>query len=553
MSFALSQSLRDFSPAIRLGAVSPPLLVFSVVVWVCTVNNAVLWSRILQRFDQLSLSAVGYLLALLGLMVFLLAVPLLLLAPRLILKPVLLFLLGLSGVLSYFTAEMGIVYDVEMVRNVIEAVKDRNTQESLELASASMFFFLLPTTLLPAVWVFTVPVRRVLWWRELLARLVWLLVLVLVIGGLVVMNFKYLSYFSRENNDLQIYLNPFYMMNSAKKLLKRQRKASESYIFRELGEDAQLPPRARRTVGIMVVGETARRGSFSLNGYSRNTNPLLSNLVSVNFRNASSCGTSTAFSVPCMFSFLGEKDYSPETAAQQSNVLDVLQKAGVQTAWIDSNSSCKGVCRRIETIDLFSNGDSDHALYGEGAWYDEIMWQQVDEKLDRSSSDVLLVIHAMGSHGPAYYRRFPAERAAFKPYCQSKAPQSCDSQSIVNAYDNTVHYSDYVIAGLIERLERRHESSFLFYASDHGESLGENGVYLHGLPRIVAPREQTEIAMFAWFSPEYKNSRRWTLPATEVMQVDTAVNHDVVSASLLGLFQVQTDAYEPVNDVFDFQ
>ena len=366
-------------------------------------------------------------------------------------------------------------------------------------------------------------------------------------------NFKYITYFSRENRDLEVYLTPFYPARTSAQLYLRAHEAKK-FVFTELGDDAvQSPVAAERTVGIMVVGETARRGNFSLNGYERVTNPKLSQRNIINFDNVTSCGTSTAFSVPCMFSFLGQSDYTPEKAGQQSNVLDVLQKAGVKTVWVDSNSSCKGVCKRIENTNLLSAADVTNPLFVDGAWHDEVLLENVDQYLNSTEGDVLLVLHSMGSHGPAYYRRYPDIYAKFTPYCQSKAPQDCSTEQILNAYDNTILYTDHVLASLIDRLDARNDNSFLFYASDHGESLGENGIYLHGLPRFLAPAEQQEVPMLAWLSPELMQARDWAMPTGRVKQIDAPLTHDNISSTLLGLYEIDTALYQPSLDLFTQQ
>lgn len=530
--------------------VSAPMLIVLTALWICVVDNATLWTEIGQRLTPFNGNSVGYVVTLLGLMMVLLVLPLLVLGQRFLLKPVLLGFLLLSGVLAYFTRHLGVVYDLEMVRNVTETIKDANTQEGLELLSWSMFWSVLSTTALPVAFTLWVRVGYGTLFKDMLRRLIWAGGLVVIALVLVMFNFRYITYVSRENSDLEVYLTPFYPIKTASQLFGRTREA-KAFQFTELGKDAtQTAAKTERTVGIMVVGETARRSDFSLNGYERDTNPELSQRGVVNFRNVTSCGTSTAFSVPCMFSFLGQDSYTPEQADQQSNVLDVLEAAGVKTVWVESNSSCKGVCRRIENISLLDNPDSSNPLFVDGAWHDEILLDYVGQYLDSTTDDVLLVLHTMGSHGPAYYRRYPEEFALFKPFCHSKAPQDCSEEEIVNAYDNTVLYTDHVLASLIDRLDARDDNSFLYYASDHGESLGENGVYLHGLPRFLAPAAQREIPMLAWFSPELQQSRGWSIQDRQVKQVDDALSHDNISASLLGLYHVNTVLYEPSLDLF---
>ncbi len=530
-------------------SLKPPTLIVLVVLWVCLVDNVTLWSELASRLAPISGKSIGYGITLLALMMLLLLLPLLLIAQRYLLKPVLVAVLLFSAVLAYFTQKLGVVYDMEMVRNVTETLKDKNTQEGMELLSLSMGWFLLPTAILPAMLVMFSRVSYASLWRDLGRRTAWAAGAVVVAVVLVMFNFKYITYFSRENKDLEVYLTPFYPVRTSVQLYSRTHEA-KNFVFTELGDDAvRSSTIAGRTVGIMVVGETARRGNFSLNGYERPTNPELSQRNIINFNNVTSCGTSTAFSVPCMFSFLGQVDYTPEKAGQQSNVLDVLHKAGVKTVWVDSNSSCKGVCNRIENINLLTAADVTNPLFVDGAWHDEVLLENVDQYLNATEGDVLLVLHSMGSHGPAYYRRYPDTFAQFTPYCQSKAPQDCSTEEIVNAYDNTILYTDHVLATLIDRLDSRNDNSFLLYASDHGESLGENGIYLHGLPRFIAPAEQQEVPMLVWLSPELMQVRHWTMPTGRVDQVDSPLTHDNISSTLLGLYDVETSLYQPTLDL----
>ena len=541
----------------RRFSISAPALILLTVLWIALIANQSLWGQISDRLAPWSLSSIGYMLALLSLMVILLATPLLIVAQRWLLKPLLISLLLFSATLAYFTQQLGVIFDIEMVRNVVETIVDQNTQEGAELISWSMISFVALSTAFPLFVIARSNIKKSTLLQDQLSRVGWWCAMACITAGLVAVNFKYVTYFSRENHDLEVYLTPFYTVKTARQLFQEKRKASNA-VFTEIGRDAiQTKKHKRRTVGVMVVGETARSDHFSLNGYARDTSAELAKRHVINFNNASSCGTSTAYSVPCMFSFLGQENYSPEKAKQESNVLDVLQHAGVKTVWVDSNSSCKGVCARVESINIMKNSlkilkqaDSDSHLFVDGAWHDEKLLQYVDTYLDNSDEEVLLVLHTMGSHGPAYYRRYPNEKAQFAPFCQSKAPQDCSRELIVNAYDNTIAYTDHVLAKIIDKLAARDDDSFMLYASDHGESLGENGVYLHGLPRFIAPASQTSVPVIAWFSDGYINSKALPAQPLQVRQIDQAITHDNLSASLLGLFDVKTDLYQSELDLF---
>jgi lipid A ethanolaminephosphotransferase len=252
-----------------------------------------------------------------------------------------------------------------------------------------------------------------------------------------------------------------------------------------------------------------------------------------------------------MFSFLDRANYSPDKANKQSNVLDILSHAGVKTIWIDNNSSCKGVCSRIEQKNIRQNPDNTSIYYSDGEYYDEKLLDDMQPYIENTQVDTLIVLHTLGSHGPAYHRRFPEKFAKFTPYCTSSTPQTCSDLEVSNAYDNTILYTDYILSQLIQYLKQHDQQyeSFLVYASDHGESLGENGVYLHGLPYFIAPEAQTHVPLIAWFSDSFTASHVIDLNYLQ-SQADQPYSHDNLSHSLLSLFNVKTALYQSELDLF---
>jgi lipid A ethanolaminephosphotransferase len=339
-------------------------------------------------------------------------------------------------------------------------------------------------------------------------------------------------------------------LNSLRKLVASSWSAGKA-PFQEIGTDAEQQKSGRaRTVGVLVVGETARADHFSLNGYERNTNPRLGLRDLLNFPNAKAAGTSTAYSVPYMFSFLGNR-FTTERAARESNLLDVLTRAGVKVVWIDNNSGSKRVADRVHLIDLHSQAQSSSPYYGFGGLYDEALVGEMEREISSTEGDLLIVLHTMGSHGPAYYRRYPGQFEVFKPCCKESSPQQSPQQEVVNAYDNTILYTDYVLDRLIAVLEARQkpEDSFLLYVSDHGESLGEKGVYLHGLPDLLAPKAQTHIPMVAWLSPRLVADHSLDYPLLRQRSA-APCSHDNVASTILGLFEVKTSLYSRDLDLF---
>jgi len=297
------------------------------------------------------------------------------------------------------------------------------------------------------------------------------------------------------------------------------------------------------------VGETARSKSFSLNGYSKQTNQYTQKKNIVSFSNMHSCGTATAVSVPCMFSRLSKNNYSKRKATHQQNLLDIVHLAGTDILWIDNNGSCKSVCKRVNTIYL--NTDKKNPLCDGEYCFDGALLGPFKKKLANLTHDnTLIVLHMIGSHGPTYYRRYPAEKALFLPDCQRSDIQNCSNDALVNTYDNTIAYTDFVLAEIIDELQVKSEeldiNMSMLYVSDHGESLGEKGVYLHGLPYTFAPNEQTHIPLLYWDNDINASSR---ISCLQEMS-STKISHDNLFDSMLSMVNVKSKTYNHKLDIF---
>jgi lipid A ethanolaminephosphotransferase len=237
-----------------------------------------------------------------------------------------------------------------------------------------------------------------------------------------------------------------------------------------------------------------------------------------------------------MFFLEGEKNYNIIKSRYQSNVLDVLELAGIKTIWINNNSSCKHVCDRIAILDLVDQKGTED----KNSNFDEILLDITNKIVSGSEGNILIVLHTIGSHGPSYYKRFPEKFAKFKPYCKNESPQNCSKEELSNAFDNTILYTDYILSSIINILEDKKEyDTFMFYASDHGESLGENGIYLHGLPKKFSIKQQTDFAMVLWLSDQLVKNRNINVNKIKNL-INKELNHDYISHTLLNLFGVES-------------
>ena len=300
---------------------------------------------------------------------------------------------------------------------------------------------------------------------------------------------------------------------------------------------------------IFVVGETARSDHFSLNGYKRKTNPLLEKEDVISFKNLYSCGTSTAYSIPCIFSFYDRDEFSFNKAKSVYNILDILNNTKkIEILWRDNNSNSKGVALRVRYEDFKT--PKNNPICKEGECRDEGMLSGLDRFIkEHPNKDILIILHQIGSHGPAYYKRYPKEFEKFTPVCKTNELQKCSKEEIVNAYDNTILYTDYFLAKVInflKKYENKNYESAMIYVSDHGESLGESGIYLHGLPYFIAPKAQKNVASIIWLSESIKKDINYSAVKNKINQ---PLSHDSIFHTLLGLFEVQTKLYKKEEDI----
>jgi len=468
---------------------------------------------------------------------------------RRLFKPVVIALLLLSSMTAYFMSQYGIVVDASMVQNVVET----DVREAGELFSWKLVQSLLLLGVIPSWLIWRLPVRYGPLRREVLVNTGLVAGSLLLATGLLFVLFKTLAPAVREHRELRFQLTPTNVFQAANGYLKH--KWATAAVIAPLGTDAAkggLWPAAGsspHTVTIIVVGETARAMNFSLNGYQRATNPRLAQVHSlVNFNNVSSCGTATAISVPCVFSDLTREGYSEDKARSKEGLLDVLQHAGLEVIWRDNNSGCKGVCDRVRYEDM-SKPVAGNPLCNSEECYDEHLLEGLPDLIRNAQKDLVIVLHQKGSHGPAYWKRYPAEFGKFGPVCQTNELEQCSREQITAGYDNTILYTDYFLDMTIKVLQEAGVPASMLYFSDHGESLGEKNMYLHGAPYIFSPEEQRKVPMMLWMSDSFSQRfhfDRSCLAARSSQQF----SHDNVFHSTLGMLNVNTAVYNPKLDLF---
>ncbi|MEQ1684783.1 MAG: phosphoethanolamine--lipid A transferase [Burkholderiaceae bacterium] len=531
---------------------NPLTLAVAGAVWIASFANWPLWRALLALPETNSGRGALFILGF-GLMIAaLLTVLLAFVAWRFTVKPAIALFVVSAAFGAHFMGTYGVVIDSTMMVNVVQT-DPREVRDLLSWRLLLGVAFLAGVPLL-ALW--RVPVQRLGAVAQLGRNALGVFVALAVFAALLFALFADLSATMRNHKTMRYLINPlnsFYALAD----IGLQSTAQPAGPPQPIGLDARIAPRAagsRPPLVLLVVGETARADHFALNGYERPTNPALAALDVVSFRDVSSCGTSTAASLPCMFSHLGRKQFE-RRERNSENLLDLVQRSGMAVLWLDNQAGCKGLCTRVPTAKAIDPAPGRTAAPGaqlcqDGECLDEALLVGLDARLaalpaDRRERGVLLVLHQMGSHGPAYYKRSPANRKPFMPECTTNVLQQCDRASLVNAYDNSIAYTDHMLAQTVQWLQgqaAQFETTML-YVSDHGESLGENNLYLHGLPYAVAPREQTHVPMVVWSSAP---------PLTTCLRDkrDMPLTHDNLFHSVLGLLGISAGEYQAGLDVF---
>ena len=460
-------------------------------------------------------------------------------------KPALMVLLVATACATYYMQAYGVYVDPDMLRNVVHT----DWAESRELLTPGLGLHLLVYAGLPCALLWRVRVLRRPMAQGLLVRGGFLLSMwVLMMLGAAV-SFKDLSSLLRTKHEVRYLVTPAnYLYGVGNLLLSRPEEENTSLLV--VAADARQVPLAatrRPRLLVLVVGETVRAQNWGLNGYERQTTPELARQDVVNFSDTHACGSSTEVSLPCMFSPYGRHDYDEDRIRAHQSLLHVLQRVGVDVLWRDNQSGCKGVCRDL-AFESVANA-ADPTLCDGLRCFDEILLKDLPTRADAGAGDKLIVLHMLGNHGPSYFQRYPPGFKRFVPACETSELGHCPRAEIVNAYDNAVLYTDHVLAQAIARLRKVDDfDTALLYLSDHGESLGENGLYLHGMPYAIAPQQQLRVPMLMWFSPRFVAAEGLDLPCLKSRAL-LPTSHDNLFSTVLGLFDVQTSERVPGRDL----
>lgn len=446
---------------------------------------------------------------------------------------------------AYFMDTYGVVIHRLMIQNVLET----DFSETRDLFNINLVLYIVALGVLPSLLLFRINISyggfKIECWRKIK------FIVVAFIGCLALilsMSMDYASFFRNHKNIRQmanplnfIYAGISYATSSNRVI--EVKPIENDAIISSFGKAQRKP-----TLFVLVVGETARADHFGINGYARDTTPLIARQNVINFPKVISCGTETAVSVPCMFSVLGRTNYSDTKAKSQEGLLDVISHAGIEVLWRDNNSSCKGTCDRVAYEDMQHLQIPE--LCNGSECFDEVLLHLLDKKVVPVTGNKVIILHQKGSHGPDYFERYPQNKEVFTPVCKTNQLQNCTKEEVVNAYDNTIRYTDYFLNKAIEWLKTKSDqyNTSLLYLSDHGESLGESNLYLHGMPYSIAPKEQKQVPLFIWLSNDYEKANAINVDCLKNGS-NNIYSHDNLFHTVLGMLNVQTNVYNADLDI----
>lgn len=447
------------------------------------------------------------------------------------LKIMLYILISVAALSGYFMNTFSTVIDKVMIESMFQT----DSAEAFDLFTLKLLFYIVIFAIVPIFLLAKYEIEHKIYKIEILSKSVVIISSLLLVSLSYMLLGKYYSTFFRNHGELRYYLNPSYPIYSFSKYAVKQFAKPQEII--PIAQDAKIAEDGvKKRLFVFVVGETARAHNFSLNGYEYDTNPLLREQGVISFSDFYSCGTATAISLPCMFSKFCKDEYNDDKKSYE-NLVDVISKVGIRVLWRDNNSGrSKGVADRIKDVKYFG-----------GEKFDEVMLEDLQQSIDASYEDTFIVLHQEGSHGPTYYKRYPDAFKKFQPTCNTQDLQMCTQEEIVNTYDNTILYTDYLLDKTIKFLQNNEQKyeTFMLYVSDHGESLGESGIYLHGLPYVIAPDFQKHIPAVFYLDESMQDKKKML----ENLK-SNRYSHDNIFHTFLGLFGISTMEYDKNLDIF---
>ncbi len=425
---------------------------------------------------------------------------------------------NINAVVMYFVNTYGVIIDRTMIGNILNT----NFEESSAFFSFALVLYIVFLGILPSIFILKFKTIK----DKLKKFLIQTSLVFVLLGGIAYANAANWLWIDKYSTELGALAMPWsYVVNTFRYFHKKSKVNKEQILL----PDAKIKNN-EKSVLILVIGESARSQNFSLYGYEKNTNPLLSKIENVHHYKAESCATYTTAGVKCILEH-------EETGKLYEILPNYLFRNGVDVCWRTTNWGEPTV-----KINTYQGRKDLEKWCKEDCNYDGVLLGGLKEQILGSKKDkILIILHTSTSHGPTYYKKYPPRFEVFKPVCKSVELAKCSQQELINAYDNTIVYTDYLLATIINELkELKDYKSAMIYISDHGESLGEKNLYMHGVPRSFAPKEQYEIPFIVWSSSNSKKAK----------DDETASQHHIFH-SVLDFLDVESPVYDAEMTIFD--
>lgn len=437
---------------------------------------------------------------------------------RLVGKSLLVLFFLINAVAVYFVTTYSVIIDETMIGNVLNT----KYEEASSFFSIKLVLYIILLGIIPSIYIIKAKIVNVTLKKFLVTTSLTLLFIV-TLAFANASNWLWIDDNSKTLGGLAMPWS--YTVNLSRFYSHEYQKNKKEILL----PDATITDN-NKSVIVLVIGESARSKNFSLYGYDKNTNPLLSKTPNLFHFDATSCATYTTAGVKCILEHANTDDL-------YEILPNYLFRNDVEVFWRTTNWGEPPI-----HIEDYRNREALMAnCEGEECNYDEVLLSGLKEQILTSKKNkILVVLHTSTSHGPTYSTKYPSQFETFKPVCKSVELGDCSHKDLINAYDNTIIYTDYILSKLIEDLKslKDYKSAMLF-VSDHGESLGEKNLYMHGLPLSVAPKEQFEIPFIVWVS----NGSKQLKPNKTLSQ-----NH--VFHSVLNFLSIQSPIYNEEMNIF---
>lgn len=452
-------------------------------------------------------------------------------------KATAMLLFAVNATAYYFMTEFGVLMTSGMMANILGT----HTREVTDLLHVGLFVHLFIYAIIPIalIWMVEIQVVR-FWWRMLGGTS-----LLFILGGWLYATSHTWLWYDRHLTSLGARVLPWsYVVNTGRHLYYKSLSERRQVVLPKAEFIKETP--GRKQIVVLVIGEAARADNFSLYGYERDTNPFTAQENIAAIPVGLSCGTSTLVGTACILTHEGSE--ASETTTNEP-LPNYLMRHGIETIYRTNNNGLPPIksTSRKWSADIAKSCTGDDCP---AERLDEALMYGLANELRQSDSDkIFVLLHLFGSHGPAYFEQYPKEFEQFSPVCKTVQVADCSYEELVNAYDNSIRFTDYLLAGLIKDLQSFPDTdSTMIYVSDHGQSLGEAGVYLHGLPNAIAPAFQRRIPFLVWMSDGFQQSRGLTNSAIIPAE---GFPHDFPFHSVMGAFNMRSDIYKPQFDLFN--